>query len=45
MGAVAVIALLKSEGEDIRFGKWGLTVAIPIIIPIIIALIFGMLHH
>ena len=45
MGAVGWIAFLKSEGEEIRFSKWGLVVALPIIIPIIVALIFGAYHH
>ncbi len=45
MGAGGWIAVLKSEGEEIRFGKWGLIVAIPIIIPIVVALIIGALHH
>jgi nitrate/nitrite transporter NarK len=43
MGVVGLIALLKYEGEDIKFGKWGLIVAIPILIPIIIALIIGFI--
>ncbi|HEY9294895.1 MAG TPA: hypothetical protein VIQ31_00730 [Phormidium sp.] len=38
MGTAAWIALLKSEGEEIRFGKWGLVVIIPILIPFIAAL-------
>ncbi|MBW4561890.1 MAG: hypothetical protein KME32_12195 [Mojavia pulchra JT2-VF2] len=45
MGVGGWIAVLKSEGEEIRFGKWGLIVAIPIIIPIVVALIIGALHH
>ncbi|GAA6619755.1 hypothetical protein [Scytonema sp. NUACC26] len=45
MGVVALIAFLKSEGEEIRFGKWGLIVAIPIVIPIIVALIIGAVYH
>lgn len=43
MGAVGWIAFLKSEGEEIRFGKWGLIVAVPIIISIVVALIVGAL--
>ncbi len=44
IGAAGWIALLKSEGQEIRFGKWGLIVTLPIIIPIIITLIFGAVH-
>lgn len=45
MGAIGLVAFLKSEGEEIRFGKWGLVVAIPIIIPLIAALGFAAAHH
>lgn len=45
IGAIGWIAFLKSEGEEIKVGKWGLVVAIPIIIPIIAALIFGAVYH
>jgi len=45
MGVVGWIAFLKSEGEEIRLGKWGLIVSIPIIIPIIIALMIGALYR
>lgn len=45
MGTVAVIALLKADGQPIRFGKWGLLVAVPILIPLISALIFGAVYH
>lgn len=41
IGVAGLIAFLKSEGEEIRFGKWGLIVAVPIIIPIVITLIIG----
>lgn len=41
LGAAGLIALLKSDGQEIRLGKWGLLVALPIAIPIIISLIFG----
>ena len=44
MGATGLIALLKSDGQEIRFGKWGLIVTIPIVIPIIITLIFGAVY-
>jgi hypothetical protein len=45
MGAVAVIALLKADGQKIQFGKWGLVVALPIIIPFLAALGFAALWH
>ncbi|NDJ23619.1 hypothetical protein GS682_18640 [Nostoc sp. B(2019)] len=45
MGVGGWIVLLKSEGEEIRIGKWGLIVAIPIIIPIIFALVIGVLYR
>lgn len=45
MGVGGWIALLKSEGEEIKFGKWELIVAIPILIPIIFALTIGVLYH
>jgi len=43
IGIGAVIALLKSEGE-IRFGKWGLVVTLPIIIPFIFVLAYQILR-
>ncbi|MEH2300136.1 hypothetical protein [Nostoc sp.] len=45
MGVIGWIAFLKSEGEEIKFGKWGLIVAIPILIPIIIALIISIFYY
>jgi uncharacterized membrane protein HdeD (DUF308 family) len=45
MGIVGWIAFLKSEGEDIKFGKWGLVVTIPILIPIIFTLIIGVFYQ
>lgn len=45
MGTVAVIALLKADGQPIRFGKWGLLVAVPILIPLIAALMFAAVYH
>ena len=44
IGAVGWIAFLKSEGEEIKVGKWGLLVALSIIIPIIITLSYGALY-
>ncbi|BAZ32624.1 hypothetical protein NIES4074_51300 [Cylindrospermum sp. NIES-4074] len=41
MGTAAVIALLKTDGKEIRIGKTGLIVAIPIIIPIILTLAYA----
>ncbi|MBN3950713.1 MAG: hypothetical protein HWQ38_31295 [Nostoc sp. NMS7] len=45
MGVVGLIAFLKSECEEIKFGKWGLIVAIPILIPIIFSLIIGIFYR
>lgn len=45
MGAVALIALLKADGQPIRFGKWGLVVALPIVIPLVIALTVAALAY
>lgn len=45
MGVVGWIAFLKSEGEEIKFRKWGLIVAIPILIPIIVSLIIGIFYR
>lgn len=44
MGAVGLIALLKSEGQEIRLGKWGIIVTLPILIPIAITLLYGATH-
>lgn len=41
IGAVAVIALLKSDHQPLRLGKWGLLVALPILIPFVAALIIA----
>lgn len=41
LGAGALILLLKSDGQEIKIGKQGLLVALPIVIPFILALIFG----
>ncbi|WP_414542199.1 hypothetical protein [Nostoc sp. CCY0012] len=40
MGVAAVIALVKSEGQAIRFDKSALIVFIPIIVPIVIVLLY-----
>jgi len=45
MGAAAVIALFKADGQKIQFGKWGLVVAVPIIVPLLAALIYGAISH
>lgn len=44
LGAVAVMALFKADGQEIRLGKWGLLVAVPTILPILIAFIFGAIY-
>jgi hypothetical protein len=38
MGIVAVTFLFKSDGQKLKFGKWGLLVAIPILVPIALVL-------
>ncbi len=38
MGIVAVTFLFKSDGQKLKFGKWGLLVAIPILVPIVLVL-------
>ncbi|HEY9642245.1 MAG TPA: hypothetical protein V6C57_17290 [Coleofasciculaceae cyanobacterium] len=38
LGIVAVVALLKLDNQPIRFGKWGILVASPIVVGIIVAL-------
>ncbi len=40
MGITAVVAILKADGQEIRFGKQGLLVAIPILIPIVLTLLY-----
>ena len=45
IGAVGLVALLKADGQEIRFGKWGLVVAVPILIPLIGALVFAAIRH
>lgn len=45
MGAAGWIALLKADGQEIRLGKWGLVVAIPILLPLIGAFIFATIYH
>ncbi|MDX2232803.1 MAG: hypothetical protein NW220_24445 [Leptolyngbyaceae cyanobacterium bins.349] len=45
MGAAAVIALFKADGQKIQFGKWGLVVAVPIILPLLAALVFAAVWH
>ncbi|MEX0267767.1 hypothetical protein AB3R30_01370 [Leptolyngbyaceae cyanobacterium UHCC 1019] len=42
MGIIAVIALFKADGQKIRFGKWGLVVAVPIILPLLAAFAFAI---
>ncbi|MGI2902645.1 hypothetical protein [Tolypothrix sp. VBCCA 56010] len=44
MGIAGVIAILKMDGQEIRFGKIGLIVAIPIVIPIIITLTYAAIR-
>jgi len=44
IGAVGVIALIKSESKEVRFDKWGLIVLIPIVAPIVIVLLYQVLR-
>ena len=44
IGVTAMIALFKSDGEEIKFGKWGLVVALPIIIPLIVVLVYQVVR-
>ncbi|MCC3528707.1 MAG: hypothetical protein JGK21_10585 [Microcoleus sp. PH2017_22_RUC_O_B] len=40
MGIFAVTFLFKSDGQTLKFGKWGLLVAIPILVPIALVLLY-----
>ncbi|HAZ46914.1 MAG TPA: hypothetical protein DDW76_28980 [Cyanobacteria bacterium UBA11369] len=44
MGVTALIMLLKSDAQEIQFGKWGLIVAIPILIPIVLGIIYQLVR-
>lgn len=44
MGVGGVIALMKMDGQEIRFSKTALVVAIPIILPIIITLTYAAIR-
>ncbi len=44
MGVIAVITLLKSDAQQIQFGKWGLIVGIPILIPIVLGIIYQLVR-
>ncbi len=41
MATAGVIALLKADGQEIRFGKTGLIITLSIILPIIITLAYA----
>ena len=45
MGGVAVIALMKADGQPIRLGKWGLVVTVPILVPLLAAFAFAAFYH
>ena len=45
MGAAAVVALFKSDGQEFRFSKWGLLVSIPIVIPLILTLVYAAVRR
>lgn len=44
MGAVAVVALLRSENQELRFGKQGLLVAVSILLPMVLALAYQVMR-
>lgn len=44
MGVVAVVAFFKSDGQPLRFDKWGLIVAVPIIVPIVLVLLYQLVR-
>ncbi|BCL35532.1 hypothetical protein [Nostoc sp. MS1] len=44
IGIVGVIALMKSEGQELRFDKWALIVLIPIVAPIVVVLLYQVLR-
>ena len=41
LGMVGLIALLKMEGKDLKFGSNGLLVTLSIVLPFLIALIYS----
>jgi hypothetical protein len=41
MAIAGVIAIWKMDGQEIRFGKIGLIVTLPIVLPIIITLTYA----
>lgn len=44
LGTAGWIAILKADGQEIRFGKWGLLVAVPIVLPLLTAFIFTIVY-
>lgn len=42
MGVVGLLAFFKSDGQPLRFDKWGLIVAVPIIVPIVLVLLYQL---
>lgn len=44
MGVVGLIAFFKSDGQPLRFDKWGFIVAVPIIVPIVIVLLYQLVR-
>ncbi|BDA74030.1 hypothetical protein CAL7716_081960 [Calothrix sp. PCC 7716] len=44
MGVGGVIALMKMDGQEIRFSKTALVVVIPIIVPIIVTLTYAAIR-
>lgn len=45
VGVAALVAFFISEQQEIRFGKEGLIVAVPILIPLIITLVYAAVRR
>ena len=45
VGVAALVAFFKNEQQEIRLGKEGLIVAVPILIPLIITLVYAAVRH
>lgn len=46
MFAGAIVLFFNSEGkQEIRYSKWGLIVALPIVIPIVITLVYAAVRR
>lgn len=45
MATAGVIAILRMDGQEIKFGKTGFIIIVSIIVPIIITLTYAALHR